>query len=74
MGNGDIYEYLVRIRQQEAQAFAARESLVTSLRLARQPLPRQLSSTLRQLGTWCLGSPSVPSPHRGAMTPRRLHQ
>ena len=73
MGHDDIYEYLVHIRLQEAQAFAARERLAACLRSARQPLQLRLRSALRQLGAWCLGFPAVPTHRHGAVTPRELH-
>jgi len=53
MGNDDIYEYLVHVRQQEAQAFVARERLAASLCSARQPRQLRLCSALRQLGGIC---------------------
>jgi hypothetical protein len=73
MGNDDIYEYLVRVRQQEAQAFVARERLASCLRSARQPLRLRLSSALRQLGVWCLNLPAVLTHRHGRVTPRGLH-
>jgi hypothetical protein len=73
MDNDDLYEYLVRIHQQEAQAFVARERLATCLRSARQPLRLRLSSVLRQLGAWCLDLPAVLTHRHGRVTPRGLH-
>jgi hypothetical protein len=73
MGNDGIYEYLVRTRQQEAQAFVARERLATCLRSVRQPLRLQLSSALRQLGAWCLALPAVLTHRHGRLMPRGLH-
>jgi len=74
MSNDDIYEYLVHIRQQEAQAFAVRERLTAGLRSARPPLQPRLSSALRQLGAWCLGLPLVSRHGHGPTTPHRIHE
>jgi hypothetical protein len=65
---------LVHIRQQEAQAFVARERLADSLRLARQPRQLRFSSALRQLRAWCLRLQAVPSHRHGPVAPRGIHQ
>jgi hypothetical protein len=74
MGDDDIFEYLVHVRQQEAQTFVARERLAICLRSAPRPRQLRFSSALRQLTASCLGLPAVSRHGHRPVTPRGLHE